>query len=71
MLAASNFSFSYSVFKSLVLQTRKKTGLVWEKVKKSMFQKKKYLLQAMSHLPTMVNLQFGNFLLNLLAVGDM
>ena len=28
----SNFSFSHSVFKILVLLTRKKTGLVWERV---------------------------------------
>ena len=29
----SNFSFSHSVFKRLILQTHKKPGLVWERVK--------------------------------------
>ena len=32
LLVTSNFSFSHSVFKRLVLQTRKKQGLVWERV---------------------------------------
>ena len=32
LLAASNFSFSHSVFERFVLQTHKK-GLVWERVK--------------------------------------
>ena len=33
LLIVSNFSFSHSVFKILVLQTRKKPGLNWERVK--------------------------------------
>ena len=33
----SNFSFSHSVFKRLVLQTCKKSGLVWEKVKQNRY----------------------------------
>ena len=33
LLVTSNFSFSYSVFKRLVLQTLKKRQLVWERVK--------------------------------------
>ena len=32
MLVTSNFSFSHSVFKIPVLQTRKTTSLVWERV---------------------------------------
>ena len=32
LLIMSNFSFSHSVFKRLVLQTRKKQGHVWERV---------------------------------------
>ena len=32
LLVTSNFSFSHSVFKILVLQTRKKPRLVWERV---------------------------------------
>ena len=32
VLVTSNFSFSHSVFERLVLQTRKKPGLVWERV---------------------------------------
>ena len=32
LLVTSNFSFSYSVFKRLVMQTRKKARLVWERV---------------------------------------
>ena len=32
LLVMSSFSFSHSVFKRLVLQTRKKPGLVWERV---------------------------------------
>ena len=32
LLVTSNFSFSHSVFKRLVQQTRKKTGLVWERM---------------------------------------
>ena len=30
LLVASNFSFSHSLFKRLVLQTRKKKGLFWK-----------------------------------------
>ena len=30
LLVTSNFSFSHSVFKRLILQTHKKPGLVWE-----------------------------------------
>ena len=30
LLVTSNFSFSLSVFKRLVQQTRKTTGIVWE-----------------------------------------
>ena len=33
LLVTSNFSFSKSVLKRLVQQTRKKQGLVWERVK--------------------------------------
>ena len=33
LLVTSNFSFYHSVFKRLVLQTCKKPGLVWERVK--------------------------------------
>ena len=33
LLVTSNFSFSHSVLKRLVLQTPKKPGLVWERVK--------------------------------------
>ena len=32
----SNFSFSHSVFKGHILQTRKKPGLVWERVNRSL-----------------------------------
>ena len=32
LLITSNFSFSHCVFKRLVQQTRKKPGLVWERV---------------------------------------
>ena len=32
LLVMSNFSFSCSVFKRLVLQTREKPGIVWERV---------------------------------------
>ena len=35
LLITSNFSFSHSVFKRLLLQTRKKPGLVWERVNSS------------------------------------
>ena len=33
----SNFSFSHSVFKKLVQQTRKKPELVWERVNKKIY----------------------------------
>ena len=33
LLVESNFSFSHSVFKRPVLQTRKTPGLVWESAK--------------------------------------
>ena len=33
LLVTSNFSFSHSVLKRLVLQTRKNQGLFWERVK--------------------------------------
>ena len=33
LLITSNFSFSQSVFKGLLLQTPKKQGLIWETVK--------------------------------------
>ena len=33
MVFMSNFSFSHSIFKRLLLQTRKKKGLVWGRVK--------------------------------------
>ena len=34
LLVTSNFSFSLSVFNSFILWTCKKTGLVWERVKR-------------------------------------
>ena len=34
LLVTSNFSFPHSVFKRLVLQTRKNQGLFWERVKR-------------------------------------
>ena len=36
LLVTSNFSFSHRVFKRLVLQTRKKPGIVWERVEFSL-----------------------------------
>ena len=42
-LLTSNFSFSHSVFKKLVLQTRKKIGLVWEGFK-TLHQTTKFLI---------------------------
>ena len=37
LFVTNNFSFSHSVFKGFLLQTRKNQGLVWERVKTVMF----------------------------------
>ena len=43
LLFSINFSFSLSVFKRLVLQRRKKPGLVWERVNKHLSHGPDYL----------------------------
>ena len=38
-----NFSFSHSVFKSFVLQTRQKPGFVWKRIKKDKRRNLRYV----------------------------